>query len=108
MKILIDAKAARRLTHVGTHSYDDLRFYYLAETDLCFLLVGRNGTDPLSSVGFVADAKVGREAGWPGFCHEHHIGQQMTKVTLYRLLPSERSHDATLTNIMAGAPRLAP
>lgn len=83
MKLLIDRESvwvARRINQVR---YDDLRTYYLIGDAL---IVVRNGLDLHALAGQVADCAVGWDIAQPGFAPEDKIGQQRTKITVYRIL----------------------
>lgn len=105
MRLLLDAPACRQLIHIGSQTYADRRRYYVVENSaIRFLLVARRGIEPQTLAGCVVDANVGWETGMQGFCYERHVGKRITKVTVYGKLP-DRKAEATLSDIIAGAPR---
>lgn len=90
MRIFIDRAAVRvsRLVNSAVAN-GETRNYYLIAVDCApdAIIVVRGGLALESFDGRVADATVGWDIAQPGFALDDQIGQQRTKVTLYRPLP---------------------
>ena len=100
MRILVDAAAVRRLRPT---TQDNGRWYYCA-TAPALAIVRVDGSDLASLAGQVVDAQVGWDGGTPGFVREANEGRRHTKVTVRRRIAG-RQYDATLSAVLADAPR---
>ena len=100
MRILVDAAAVRRLRPT---TQDNGRWYYCA-TAPALAIVRVDGSDLASLAGQVVDAQVGWGGGTPGFVREANEGRRHTKITIRRRLGG-RQYDATLSAVLADAPR---
>jgi hypothetical protein len=109
LKLLVDRDTARRLILLSEAQYADLRRYYVAEPWLRFVLATRNGLALDDLAGRIVDAGVSWVEGGPSLCHEHHVGRQMIRITVYRLAAGGtgrgRNRATTLSEVMAGAPQ---
>ena len=98
--MLVDVAACARLRFT---TRDNGRWYYCA-TAPALAIVRVDGSDLASLAGQVVDAQVGWDGGTPGFVWEANEGRRHTKVTVRRRIAG-RQYDATLSAVLADAPR---
>lgn len=99
MRLLIDKKAAvKAVLLTSTDENGDRRRYYEAGT---MLIVVRNDLDLIGLANRIVDAQVGWDTAMPGFTlDESLIGQQRTKVTIYRPIPQGQKYAKKLRDLI--------
>lgn len=87
MILRIDQPAVRSARYINIDNSADARTYYLIPTPAGdAIVVCRNGLKLEALANQIVDCALGNDVAQVGFANEAQIGQQRTKITIYRVV----------------------